>query len=132
METDQLSQLSQFFENKPEIALAFLFGSQAKGYARQVSDFDIAVWFKDNPTLRQIDQLWLEVERLVQREVDLVVLNSARPTVAWAALRGKRLLIRDWKLFINLVLNVSTEAEDMQDFNLSLWKRRQKLREEAK
>nr|WP_244262376.1 hypothetical protein [Thermoanaerobacter wiegelii] len=35
--------------------------------------------------------LWNELEDLLKRDVDLVVLNIANATVAWEALRGKKL-----------------------------------------
>ncbi|MDI6731070.1 MAG: nucleotidyltransferase domain-containing protein [Candidatus Margulisbacteria bacterium] len=123
-----LDRLKEFISAKKEISLAFLFGSQVKGYARPISDYDLAVWFIKAPELGKIDRLWREIEKIVGKEVDLVILNNARPTVAWAALRGKKILIRDWRLYFNLILNVSTEAEDMQDFNISLWNLKEKIR----
>ncbi|OGC13446.1 hypothetical protein A3J90_03630 [candidate division WOR-1 bacterium RIFOXYC2_FULL_37_10] len=113
--------LEDFFKNKEEVLLAFLFGSQSKNLARPTSDYDIAVWFKDNPSTDIINKLWEEVTTLLGKEVDLVVLNKARPTVAWQALRGKKLLIRDFKLYLKLFLNISREAEDLQDFTNGLW-----------
>lgn len=124
---DFINKLKKFFQAKKEISLAFLFGSQAKGKASLRSDYDIAVWFKDSPSLEKTEKLWGEIISLLDREVDLVVLNEARPTVAWAALRGKRLLLRDFPLFIKLLLSVSVEAEDIQDFNIDLWKLRARV-----
>ncbi|MDI6731566.1 MAG: nucleotidyltransferase domain-containing protein [Candidatus Margulisbacteria bacterium] len=113
--------LKKFFDNQKEVILAFLFGSQFSGRKKENSDFDIAVWFKDEPSIDQVNTLWGELIKLLHKEVDLVVLNSARPTVAWAALRGQKLLIRDFRLFLKLFLDVSREAEDIQDFTLGLW-----------
>lgn len=37
-------KLRQFFKSKPEIRLAYIFGSQATGRSNRMSDIDIAVW----------------------------------------------------------------------------------------
>ncbi len=121
-------ELKKYFKGKKEISLAFLFGSQAKDRAREASDYDVAVWFKGKYDLKKIDKLWDEIRDIVKKEVDLIILNKARPTVAWSALRGKKLLLRDWALYVKLLLSVSAEAEDIQDFNIDLWKLRVKAR----
>ena len=43
---ERIKQLKTYFENRDDIVMAFLFGSQAKGRAHQGSDWDIAVYFK--------------------------------------------------------------------------------------
>ena len=125
--TNSINKLKNFFGAKEDVALAFLFGSQAKNRARQTSDYDIAVWFKKNPSLKQINKLWEEIINLLHNEVDLVVLNKARPTVTWTALRGKKLLIRDFALYLRLFLNISREAEDIQNFTSELWQWKKRL-----
>ncbi|MFH1617115.1 MAG: nucleotidyltransferase domain-containing protein [Candidatus Margulisiibacteriota bacterium] len=120
--------LKQYFEKRKDIILAFLFGSQAKERARKESDFDIAIWPASGMSMDEINKVWSELEDLLRSSVDLIILNTARPTIAWAALRGKPLLIRDKKLFIKAMLRISDEAEDMQDFAIDLFRLRQKLR----
>ena len=116
-----INELVLFFEKREDLLLAFLFGSQAKNRAGKESDYDIAVWPKTQLSREAVDQLWQELESLLKTNVDLVLLPQARPTVAWSALRGKRLLIRDFKLYLNLFVNVSREAEDIQDFLIDYW-----------
>jgi len=123
-----IDELKKYFSKRKDIALAFLFGSVAKGRQISESDVDIAVWFFGDEFLEKATETQREIETLLHKDVDLIVLNSARPTIAWAALRGKALLIRDQRLYFNQLLEVSTEAEDMQDFNLDLFRMRQKNR----
>jgi predicted nucleotidyltransferase len=40
-----IKALKTYFENRRDIAFAFLFGSQARGTATKISDIDIAVYF---------------------------------------------------------------------------------------
>jgi predicted nucleotidyltransferase len=119
--TDQVEKLKDYFKNKAEITLAFLFGSQAKDKASARSDFDIAIWTKEEIPIDHFNKIWQEIENILHKDVDLILLNKARPTVAWAALRGQRLLIRDFKLYLRLFLDISREAEDIQDYRISLW-----------
>ncbi len=128
MSNDNLTKLKDYFENNNAIELAFLFGSQAKEKAIKESDFDIAIWPKEGTSEQKLNTISNEIEALVKSNVDLVILPKARPTIAWAAMRGEPLAIKDKKLFVKNMLEVSTEAEDIQDFNLELFKLRQKLR----
>jgi predicted nucleotidyltransferase len=131
MEVKTIDELKSYFEGKKEVSMAFLFGSAAAGRVIPESDIDVAVWFDKEYTMKDIDKMWLEIESLMHRNVDLIVLNAARPTIAWAALRGKKLLIRDYRLYFRKLLEISQEAEDMQDFILDLFRLRQKLRKEV-
>ncbi|MFH1654237.1 MAG: nucleotidyltransferase domain-containing protein [Pseudomonadota bacterium] len=118
---NNIQKLQKYFKENEEITLAFLFGSQAKQRASKLSDYDIAIWTKKKLGIAKINRIWSELQNILQKDVDLILLNSAKPAVAWAALRGEKLLIRDFSLYLRLVLDVSREAEEMQDFIISLW-----------
>ncbi|MDQ1316605.1 MAG: Nucleotidyltransferase protein, partial [Candidatus Poribacteria bacterium] len=45
MESSQIEKLKEYFKGRDDVAFAFLYGSQAKGNATRLSDFDIAVYF---------------------------------------------------------------------------------------
>lgn len=124
--------LKEFFAKKSEISMAFLFGSAATGRQIKESDVDVAVWFGKEYSLEEVNRLQTEIESLLHRNVDLIVLNTARPTIAWAAMRGKPLCIRDYRLYFHKLLEISTEAEDIQDFNLDLFRLREKMRGKIK
>ena len=40
-----MDALKRYFENRKDVAFAFLFGSHARGTATKLSDVDIAVYF---------------------------------------------------------------------------------------
>lgn len=124
---EAVDNLKEYFSNHGDISLAFLFGSQAKERISLQSDFDIAIWPKEEMDINGLNKMGLEIEKLLHKNVDLVLLPKARPTVAWAALRGKKLLIRDFKLFLKLFLEVSREAEDIQDFILDTRRLKRRL-----
>lgn len=123
--------LKGFFASREDIILAFLFGSVASGKTRDDSDVDIAVYFAEGYTKKAVNLLWSELEKLLESQVDLVLLNKDNPTLAWSALRGIPLLIRDRSFYLEYMLRVSREAEDLQDFIIDLYRRRKALRREV-
>ncbi|MGI1691783.1 type VII toxin-antitoxin system MntA family adenylyltransferase antitoxin [Thermoanaerobacter uzonensis] len=125
---DYLGTLKEFFKNKENIVMAFLFGSVAKGKATKESDIDIAVYLKEYDE-KFVYGLWNELEDLLKRDVDLIVLNIANATVAWEALRGKKIIINDHDFYINYMLEVSMEAEDFRKTVLDIYRYRQERRE---
>ncbi|HEC36053.1 MAG TPA: nucleotidyltransferase domain-containing protein [Anaerolineae bacterium] len=88
--------LVAFLATQPDVIAAYLFGSLAEERATPRSDVDIAILFADasDPLAvgdRQL-QLMGELERFADREVDVVVLNTAPPVLQHQVLRHGRLL----------------------------------------
>ncbi len=89
--------LVAFLETQGDIVAAYLFGSLAQGRAHPRSDVDIAILLSrvpDEPggtTDRQL-QLMGEFRRFADREVDVVMLNTASPIPCHQVLRGGKLL----------------------------------------
>jgi len=121
-----LIRIKDYLLKREDISMAFVFGSEASRSAGSESDLDIAVYFK--PTRGEIewesqtrypgeDRIWLDIEKLAGKDVDLLILNRAASTIADTVLReGKPLFIRDEKIYLDFLLRVSLEAEDYRDF----------------
>lgn len=121
-----LKRIKDYLFKRQEICMAFVFGSEASRSAGSESDLDIAVYFR--PTRGEIewesqtqypeeDRIWLDIEKLAGKDVDLLILNRAASTIADTVLReGKPLFIRDEKIYLDFLLRVSLEAEDYRDF----------------
>lgn len=125
---ETIDRLKSFFETREEISMAFLFGSAAAEREISESDVDVAVWFGRDYAIEDVSKLQSEIETLLHRNADLIVLNTARPTIAWAAMRGKPLIVRDYRLFLKKLLDFSAEAEDFREFIFDLWSMRRRLR----
>jgi predicted nucleotidyltransferase len=90
------------------VLAAFLFGSVATGHDSASSDIDLVVAVENDPSLRDLNDLRIRIERTVGRPVDLFVLDDllaepdrlgpilddARPIVdracVWPQLQGLR------------------------------------------
>jgi len=88
--------LVDFLATQPDVVAAYLFGSLAEGRATPHSDVDTAILLADasDPMAvgdRQL-QLMGELERFADREVDVVMLNTAPPVLQHQVLRHGRLL----------------------------------------
>jgi predicted nucleotidyltransferase len=120
-----IEALKQYFENRKDIAFAFLFGSHVRGTATKISDVDIAVYFypeKRHPIEYEEevfypseDEIWSDVERILKREIELLVLNRVSSSVAASAIRGIHLAINDWGLYLDFMEVVTREAEDFRE-----------------
>jgi predicted nucleotidyltransferase len=116
--------LKKYFENRKDVAFAFLFGSQARGTATKLSDVDIAVYFypeKRHPLeyeeevfYKDEDEIWGDIERLLKREIEMLVLNRVSASVAASAIRGIPLAINDWGLYLDFMLFITSLAEDFR------------------
>ncbi len=125
-----MSDLRSYFEKQDNVEMAFIFGSWAKGTIGAESDVDVAVYFTmsgdfldwEDPGSRfeGEDRIWSDVELILGRDVDLLVLNRAPATVAESALKGIPILIKNRSLFLGFLLRISAQAEDfrqwMEDF----------------
>lgn len=126
--------LENYFKNRKDIAFVFLFGSQAKGTATRLSDVDIAVYFypdKKHPIeyeeevfYESEDEIWSDMERLLKREVELLVLNRVSSSVAASAIRGVRLAINDWGLYLDFMEVITDEAEGFMDYIINDYTKR--------
>ena len=110
-------QVVQMCGAQPGIVAVYLFGSVARGTDRPSSDVDVAVLFEQPPPAR-LDgprlELEGELERVLGRRVDLVVLNQAPADLRVRVLRdGHLLLERDRSRRIAFEVRTRNEAFDL-------------------
>ena len=134
MNNKLLQLLKDYFNQRDDIAFAFLFGSAAKGKVRKEGDMDIAIYFwpeKDiewedfNKTYKGETKIGLDLERLLKKEVDLVILNRTRAVLADEIVRkGKPIIIKNRGIFLDFLCIVSDEAEYMRSWLETFYKER--------
>lgn len=129
--------LKKYFSGRNDIAFAFLYGSQAKGRANQLSDVDVAVYFYPRER-RPIEceqevfydaenEIWGDLEKLLKKEVELLVLNRAPATVAASALRGLAIVINDWDIYLDFMLVATDIAEDFTELVINDYQQRNNI-----
>ena len=136
-----IEELGNYFEKRDDIVMAFLFGSWAKGHEGTESDIDIAVYFKPENNILEWEstdsqydgerQIWLDIERIVEKDVDLLVLNRAAATVADSALRGVPIIIKDRSLYMDFLLRITSEAIDFRQWVEGYWRSKEQRRHGA-
>jgi uncharacterized protein len=84
------AQLAALLEAEPDVVVAYLFGSRARGTPRPGSDADVAVLLADDtdPHARQV-----ELSAALGPEVDVVVLNHVPVALGYRVLRDGVLLV---------------------------------------
>ena len=122
-----IQKAKHYLQNQNDISFAMLFGSRAKGKNLRESDTDIGIYMNNHPSSRRNNQIWRNLEKILNTDVDLVLLNEVSPITAWAALRGFPLAIKNRRFFLEYMLSTSREAEDLGEFLLDFWRWRRRL-----
>lgn len=88
------TNLTQKLSNHPEVVLAYLFGSQAKGHASKKSDVDIAILLKEplkNPLQAKLELLGV-LQEGVAPDIDLTLLNHAGSVLKYQVIKYGKLI----------------------------------------
>jgi len=103
-------KITNVLKGDNNIVFALVFGSRAKGQANQLSDVDIGIFTKDDIPLLRLGRIVSALEKVGEREVDLVVLNDLykrKPNFAFQIISSAKLLFtRDEDLFVHFKKNV--------------------------
>lgn len=70
----------RFFEERPEIVAVYLFGSRARGPAKETSDVDLAILIDPDVKIDEFElkrDLLVGLSRVLRKEIHLVILNRA-------------------------------------------------------
>jgi predicted nucleotidyltransferase len=131
----KIKPIIELLNKKPHIIFAYLFGSKAKGYANERSDWDIAIYITES--IKQ-NGLWpafeleAQLSRAVKATVQVTILNTPLPPVfAFEILKDGILLIDrgpnlrmdfenkilrhyyDWQYFLNRQMEAERHLRGM-------------------
>ncbi|MEK7586326.1 MAG: HepT-like ribonuclease domain-containing protein [Patescibacteria group bacterium] len=137
MQTKEITQeLSDYFKKRDDVAFAYLFGSMVKGTTHSESDVDIGIYFTPRTSELEYEskseypgesEIWREVEKITKRETDLVVLNRAPATIAFAVLHEGQLLSLNYpSLWTGFYLTISEVAESFRAFSFNFMQIRER------
>jgi len=107
------ASLRAIFESHPNVIAAWCFGSAQNGLVGEKSDVDIAVLFRETPSLDDLVGLQADLQKELQfDQVDLVVLNDASPITRFEAVSGRPVFCRDLSARAEFVSLTAREYED--------------------
>jgi len=111
--TLDINALAAAFSEDPRVVLATLFGSAKKGLVRSGSDVDIGVLLSPALTPLEFYAFYVELTSKLSSipELDLVDLNRAGSVLAFEALCGHRLFVRDNEAVAAFSSRVAREYE---------------------
>ncbi len=118
----KIKQLKEYFENRDDALMAFVFGSQIKESSTKISDWDIACYFKplsntveweEERDYPEESKVWGDLTKILETDnIDFIVLNRVPANIAASAIKGLPLVIKDRRLYLEFMLIVTREAED--------------------
>ena len=126
-DNQKIQALKEYFAQREDVVMAFLFGSRAEERSHTGSDWDIAVYFTpqtDKFEFECIDReypeehrIWADLTTMLETDnVDLVILNRAPASIADTAIRGEALVMKDRALWLRFMLLISKLAEEYRIF----------------
>ncbi len=112
--TLDLDSLAVRLKEDPRVVLATIFGSSQEGLVRDGGDVDIAVLLSPPPTPLEFYAFYHTlVERLSEiADLDLVDLHHAGSVLAFEALCGRRLVVRDDEAVAAFASETARQYED--------------------
>lgn len=115
MNNNYLKIISDYLKEQTGIVVAYLHGSYAGGVERAESDIDIAMLFSQKPDFTTISRLQIELSEIVNKEVDISVLNDASPIFARQVLeKGIELFCGNERQKHEFVIKVLNEYDDLK------------------
>ncbi len=93
MSTQMNDMIANYFKTQP-IQRAWIFGSFARGEETQLSDVDLLVQYDENARISLLKHAAMicELEKLLDRPVDIVEDGTLRPRVKESVNRDRRLI----------------------------------------
>lgn len=120
-------KLIKYFSSQKKAKLAFLYGSFASATPLFDSDIDIAVYLEEGYAKKDADLIWDELISLLKKDVELLILNDAKEAIAWSAIKGIPLAIKNRDFYIRYLLSVSSAAMDLAEDLEDIWKKKKEL-----
>ncbi len=99
---NSIEKLKTLLENDPNIIFALIFGSGARGKQKKGSDIDIGIYFVQPPEGLDLLGFINILSELVDKDVDVVVLNNASAFLRHQVMKNKiNLTIKDRMVYRN-------------------------------
>lgn len=131
---DILKECKSILIKYEEIIFAYIFGSYANDKYRETSDVDIAIYLKKDLNPNEYLNIKADLRESLKKEVDLLILNNARPLLKYEIYKNHILLFsRDKSMEGRYKVKTLYEYNDIKRYlNLSYEKTIERLKDEVK
>jgi predicted nucleotidyltransferase len=109
-----LNKIASVFAAYQNVEIAVLFGSSQDGIIRNGSDVDIAVLLSPKPTPKDFYKFYQKIASRLSMipELDLIDLSNASSILAFEALCGQRLFVRNQDTVAKFSSEIARQYED--------------------
>ena len=126
---DLIRKLKSFFDENAgrySIDMAFLYGSWAKGFPKETSDVDIAVFFypekdSDDEEFNMITDISLQLSEIMRKEINIILIRTdfRKPMLYYNAIvLGQPIYIKNTERYISLKNEAIYQMEDFSIFGI--------------
>ncbi|MBI4843059.1 MAG: nucleotidyltransferase domain-containing protein [Nitrospirae bacterium] len=114
MSANNLETLKEYFKDRDNVLLAFIFGSAVSGRLTEESDIDIGLLFGNAPGFQDVLKITAEVSEAAGRQVDIVVLNDSSPIIRMQVLKNGELLKKGDAAYCDFYVRTVKEYDDLK------------------
>lgn len=116
MSLEQITNIvAGYVKDRPEIELAFVFGSSVSGSLMAYSDIDIGLLFSTVSDVFHLNDMKGELAIKLKREADIAVLNGASPILAMQVLKhGVLAFKRDGRVYERFYQDTLNAYDDLK------------------
>ncbi|MCX6089258.1 MAG: nucleotidyltransferase domain-containing protein [Candidatus Atribacteria bacterium] len=122
MREDYSERIRHFVSENDNILLVFLFGSFVKGIPHEESDIDLGIYFRKVPPTTEFLHLWDSLSEHLQREVDMVLLNTTDPIIRMQILKYGVLIKKDPRAYSDFFIRTLNEYDDLKYYRKEIEK----------
>lgn len=127
---DLIKKLKDFFNKNADfydIDMAFLYGSWAKGFPKETSDVDIAVFSypekdSEDEEFTMITDISLQLSEIIKKEINIISIHTdfRKPMLYYNVIvLGQPIYIKNTERYISLKNEVIYQMEDFSIFGIN-------------
>ncbi|MCR4322373.1 MAG: nucleotidyltransferase domain-containing protein [Candidatus Brocadiaceae bacterium] len=127
---DLIKKLKDFFNKNAgfyDIDMAFLYGSWAKGFPKETSDVDIAIFSypekdSEDEEFNMITDISLQLSEMIRKEINIISIHTdfRKPMLYYNVIvLGQPIYIKNTERYISLKNEVIYQMEDFSIFGIN-------------
>ena len=116
------NQISRLVSGNDNILLVFLFGSLVHGITHEESDIDLGIFFQQIPETTELLEMMGSFSGDLNREVEIVILNTADPIIRMQILKYGLIIKKDPRIYNDFFVRALNEYDDLKYYRKAIEK----------